>query len=63
MLLIFLSDELLLQDKSDIEYTIAHEIGHVILKHKNSINFRQTKEEISQQELEPDQSARKYLSS
>src|SRR5437870_7467512 len=60
--LIFLSDELLSQTKSDIEYTIAHEIGHVILKHKNSINYRQTKEEVSQQELEADQFARKYLS-
>lgn len=70
--LIFLSDELLSQDKSQIEYTIAHEIGHVILKHKNSINYespdgasyyrnRQTKEEISQQEWEADQFARKHL--
>jgi hypothetical protein len=61
--LIFLSDELLSQEESDIKYTIAHEIGHVILGHKNSINFRQTKEEINKQELEADQFADKYLNS
>ncbi len=58
---IFLSDELLQQDKSQIQYTIAHEIGHVILKHKNSIGRRQTESEIKIQEREADQFAKKYL--
>lgn len=59
--LIFLSDELLFQDKNQIQYTIAHEIGHVILKHRNSILKKQTKEEIKKQEIEADNFARKYI--
>lgn len=46
-----------------IEYTIAHEIGHIILGHKNSINYRQTKSEVSQQEWEADQFANQILKS
>src|SRR5436190_22047377 len=34
--LIFLSDELLSEDKSQIEFTILHELGHVLLGHRNS---------------------------
>ena len=37
--LIFLSDDLLNQDEEQIHWSIAHEIGHVILKHKNNIFF------------------------
>ncbi len=59
--LIFLSDELLHQNLEDIRYTIAHEIGHVILGHKNSIHFEQTQSEIRNQEREADQFAKKYL--
>jgi Zn-dependent protease with chaperone function len=59
--LIFLSDELLNEGQSQIQFTLAHEIGHVILGHKNSINFRQTKEEVNKQEFEADQFANKYL--
>jgi len=59
--LIILSDELLNQEKNQIRYTILHEIGHVILGHKNSIGFEQTQSEIKQQELEADQFANKYL--
>ncbi len=59
--LIFLSDELLRQPLSQIEYTLSHEFGHVILKHRNSINYRQSRHEIGQQELEADQFAIKYL--
>jgi hypothetical protein len=58
---IFLSDELLSQDKSQIQHTILHEIGHVILKHKNSIGRRQTQSEIKIQEREADNFAKKYL--
>ena len=59
--LIFLSDELLLQDEQQIRYSIAHEIGHVILKHRNSVLMKQTKEEVSKQEREADQFAKRYL--
>ena len=59
--LIFLSDELLFQDKEQIIHTIAHEIGHVILKHRNSVLEKQTKEEIKKQENEADEFAGKYL--
>lgn len=41
-------------------YTILHEIGHIILNHKNSIGFEQTKEEIRKQESQADQFAKRY---
>jgi hypothetical protein len=56
--LIFLSDILFNEDESQILYTILHEIGHVVLKHRNSIGVKQTKEEIKLQELEADQFAK-----
>lgn len=59
--LIFFSDELLKQGEEQIHYTIAHEIGHVILKHRNSTFVRQEKFEISRQEREADEFARKYI--
>ena len=59
--LIVLSDELLKQKQTQIRYTILHEIGHVVLGHKNSIGFEQTESEIKEQELEADQFAKKYL--
>lgn len=59
--LIFLSDELLFQENQLIQYTIAHEIGHVILGHRNSVLEKQTKKEIRKQELEADKFAKKYL--
>ena len=59
--LIFLSHELFNEDSSQIEYTTLHEIGHVILGHKNSIGRKQTQSEIDKQEFEADQFARKYL--
>lgn len=59
--LVFLSDELLLEDKNQIQYTIAHEIGHVILGHRNSILKKQSKDEIEKQEKEADDFAREYL--
>lgn len=58
---IFLSDELFEQSMSQIQYTILHEVGHIILKHKNEIGFRQSKEEIRKQESEADEFAKKYL--
>ena len=59
--LIFLSDELLFQNPPQIRYTIAHEIGHVILGHRNSVLEKQTREEIRKQEKKADEFARKYL--
>jgi Zn-dependent peptidase ImmA (M78 family) len=58
--LIFLSDELLNQDLRQIQFSIAHEIGHVILKHRNSTLIRQSKEEIRIQEKEADAFAKQF---
>lgn len=59
--LIFLSDELFSEPREQIQYTIIHEIGHVILKHRNAILKPQTKAEVEKQEFEADQFADKYL--
>lgn len=58
--LIFLSDDLLRQDENQIHFTIAHEIGHIMLGHKNSVQYKQSKEEISQQEHQADAFANSY---
>ena len=58
--LIFLSDDLFNQNKEQIHFTIAHEVGHVMLGHKNSIEYKQSKAEISQQEKEADAFANSY---
>lgn len=60
--LIFLSDELLAEAEAEIRYTLVHEIGHVVLGHRNSIGEVQTKTEIRKQEKEAHAFARKYLS-
>ncbi len=59
--LIFLSDELFMHGNEQIRYTIAHEIGHVMLGHRNSILEKQSKPEIYNQEREADEFARKYV--
>ncbi len=59
--LIFLSDELLIQDDNQIHWSIAHEIGHVMLGHRNSILVKQTKQEINRQEKEADEFAGKFV--
>ncbi len=59
--LIFLSDELLKEEESQIIWTIAHEIGHIVLGHRNSIGVPQSKSEIKKQENEADEFAKKYL--
>ncbi len=59
--LIIISDELLKQKEAQVEYTILHEIGHVILGHRNSIGYQQSEREIKQQEREADKFAKKYL--
>src|SRR5690242_21520627 len=58
--LIFLSDDLLIQSDQQIQFTVAHEIGHIILNHKNSVEYRQTREEISEQEKQADEFAHQY---
>lgn len=59
--LIILSDALLNQPDEDIEWTIMHEIGHVILGHRNSILVDQTPKEVRRQEREADEFAKKFL--
>ena len=59
--LVFLSDELFVEAKEQIEYTVLHEIGHVILNHRNAILKPQTKAETDRQEMQADEFARKYL--
>lgn len=59
--LIILSDSLWHQPEEDIIYTIAHEIGHVVLGHKNAILEPQTKSKIAKQEKEAREFALKYL--
>ncbi len=59
--LVILCDELFEEDQEKIKYTILHELGHVFLKHRNSMGFWQTQREINKQELEADQFAKRYL--
>ena len=59
--LIFLSDELLDEDDDQIEYTILHEVGHVILGHRNAILERQSKSQIKKQERQADGFAEEIL--
>ena len=59
--LIFLSDDLLNQHPQQIRYSIAHEIGHVILGHRNSVLERQTKREVKQQEKEADAFTEQFI--
>ena len=59
--LIFLSDELFEEPENQIFYTILHEIGHILLSHRNSIGFQQTKAEIATQEEAADSFAYQYL--
>lgn len=60
--LVFLSDDLFAQSEEQIYYTIAHEIGHVILGHRNSTLIKQSKEEIKIQEKQAHEFAIKYFS-
>lgn len=59
--LIFLSDELLSESDQQIQHSILHEIGHVVLAHRNSILVNQSREEIRRQEKEADEFANKYI--
>lgn len=59
--LIFLSDELIDAGEEDMRYTILHEIGHVVLGHRNSIGEVQTKAEVKKQEKEADEFVKRFL--
>ena len=59
--LIILSDSLWEQPEEDIIYTIAHEIGHVVLGHRNAILEPQTRAETARQEREAHAFATRYL--
>lgn len=60
--LIFLSDELLAEDTHQIYWTIAHEIGHVVLGHKNRFFDKFSAERVMRQEDEADAFAKEYIS-
>jgi Zn-dependent protease with chaperone function len=59
--LIVLSDELFMQPNRQIMFTILHEIGHVVLGHRNSMRFKQSASEIRTQEISANAFAGKYL--
>ena len=59
--LVFLGDELFEQKKYNQHYTIAHEIGHVMLKHKNAILEPQTVNQTRKQESEAHKLAMQYM--
>lgn len=60
---IFLSDDLLRQDISQIHWTIAHEIGHVILGHKNRFIEKFGKAKVANQERQADTFAKQFTQS
>ena len=59
--LIFIGEDLLKQSTEQIHYTIAHEIGHVVLRHRNSVFVNQTRSEIRKQEKAAHAFALKYV--
>lgn len=61
--LIFLGEELFEQDSYAQHYEIAHEVGHIILKHRNAITQPQSKAETDKQEKEAHEFALKHLKS
>lgn len=59
--LIFLSDILFFQSDDKIEKTIAHEIGHVMLGHRNAVFEKQTKAEVKKQEKQARNFVKKFF--
>jgi len=57
---VFLSDDLFKQNKDQIYWTITHEIGHVVLGHKNRFLEKFGEEKVRKQEDEADKFARQY---
>ena len=60
MHLIFLSESLFEQTQKQIQYSIAHEIGHIMLGHRNSTLVRQGKQEIAHQEMQAHKFAKSF---
>ncbi len=58
---IFLSDELLHEDVKQIRWTIAHEIGHVVLGHKNRFLEKFGREKTQEQERQADAFAEQFI--
>lgn len=58
---IFFSDELFYQSPQQIHWTIAHEIGHVVLGHKNRFSEKFSKKIVQEQEDAADEFAREYV--
>lgn len=58
--LVFLSDDLLSQHPQQIRLSILHEIGHVMLRHRNSVLEKQSPDEVEKQEQEADAFVGKY---
>lgn len=58
---VFLSDELLEQDLEQIYWTVAHEIGHVVLGHKNRFFEKFGKDKIELQEQQADRFASQFV--
>ena len=61
--LIFLGDELFEQEKYAQHYEIAHEVGHIILKHRNAITQPQSEAETKRQERQAHEFALKHVKS
>lgn len=61
--LIFLNNNLFDQSPAQIRYSILHEVGHVILGHRNAILKAQSKTETEKQEDDADKFARQILES
>lgn len=59
---VFLSDDLLEENETQIHWTIAHEIGHVILGHKNRFFDKFGRDTIQEQEKAADNFARQFVS-
>ena len=61
--LVFLSDDLLRQDDDQIRYSIAHEIAHIMLGHRNPYGVIIRKGSDKRSETDADEFARYYLES
>ena len=59
--IVFLSDDLLRQDREQIKYSVAHEIAHVMLGHKNPYDSRPIKNQEKKYETSADEFAKYYL--
>lgn len=58
---IFLSDDLMHENVQQIRWTIAHEIGHVVLGHKNRFLEKFGREKTHEQERDADAFAEQFV--